>query len=139
MADLTTGSPLMSAPRGSRARDLRQALGRLRDLPRVRGALVVAPDGLVIAAELPTGVAVDPLAALASTLGRELELRGPRLRRGTFVTAHFAAEGGSVHLGATPVGFIVVLADPGVDRDAVSRQLRTVRDALARAWTRPPI
>jgi len=49
--------------------------------------VIVAPDGLVIASELPSHVPVEALSALAATLGRELEVRGPRLRRGIATSA----------------------------------------------------
>jgi predicted regulator of Ras-like GTPase activity (Roadblock/LC7/MglB family) len=108
----------------------------LTQLDHVRGGLLVAPDGLVIAATLPPDIPVEPLSALAATLGRELELRGPRLRRGTFLMAHFVAEDGTVFLGGTPVGFIVLLADASVNRDVVRHALREVLGTIRHAWTR---
>lgn len=117
-------------------RDFRYVLGELVKLEHVRGGLVVAPDGLVIAAALPTEIAVEPLSALAATLGHELELRGPRLRRGTFLMAHFAAGDGTVFLGGTPVGFIVLLGDAEVNRDKVRFAMRTAMDTVRQAWSR---
>jgi len=124
------------APRSGRGRDFRGLLRELVALEHVRGGLIVAPDGLVIAADLPPEVPVEPLSALAATLGRELELRGPRLRRGTFLMAHFAAGEGTVFLGGTPVGFVVLLGDGGVNRDVVRGALRAAMDTVRVAWTR---
>ena len=120
----------------ARGRDFRQLLRELVKLEHVRGGLIVAPDGLVIAAALPREVPVEPLSALAATLGRELELRGPRLRRGTFLMAHFAAGDGTVFLGGTPVGFIVLLGGADVNRDAVRHALRSAMDSVRQAWSR---
>jgi predicted regulator of Ras-like GTPase activity (Roadblock/LC7/MglB family) len=120
----------------ARGRNFRQLLRELVGLEHVRGGLIVAPDGLVIAAELPREVPIDALSALAATLGRELELRGPRLRRGTFLMAHFAAGDGTVFLGGTPVGFIVLLGGAEVDRDAVRQSLRSAMDSVRQAWSR---
>lgn len=120
-----------AAPRG---RDFRELLGELAALPGVRGGLVVAADGLAIAAQLPPSVPVEPLAALAATLGRELELRAARFRRAGFGLAEFAADDGAVFIGSTPIGFVVLLAEPAAHRDAIKHALRTALDAVRRAW-----
>jgi len=136
MAVSTNGHAVATDPRPGRGRDFRELLRGLVQLEHVRGGLIVAPDGLVIAADLPGEIPVEPLSALAATLGRELELRGPRLRRGTFLMAHFAAGDGTVFLGGTPVGFIVLLGDAEVNRDAVRHALRGAMDAVRQAWSR---
>jgi predicted regulator of Ras-like GTPase activity (Roadblock/LC7/MglB family) len=129
-----TGPATLPAPAGGR--DLRRLLGDLLVLPLVRGGLVVAPDGLVIASQLPPGSPVEALSALAASLGRELELRGARRRQGGFVLAHFRSAEGTIFLGGTPVGFIVVLADDSADRDQVRHALRTAVETVRRTWTR---
>src|SRR6267143_1539598 len=54
-------------------RDLRGVLAELLKLEHIIGGLVVAPDGLVIAANLPREVQAEPLSALAAALVRERE------------------------------------------------------------------
>jgi predicted regulator of Ras-like GTPase activity (Roadblock/LC7/MglB family) len=115
-------------------RDLRAVLADLLKLEHIIGALVVAPDGLVIAADLPKEIEGEPLSALAATLGRELELRGPRLRRGTFPMAQFASVGGAVFLGSTPVGFIVLLGEPRAEWETIRAALRRAVGSVYRAW-----
>ncbi len=115
-------------------RDLRAVLAELLKLKHIIGGLVVAPDGLVIAANLPREVQAEPLSALAAALGRELELRGPRLRRGTFPMAQFASVSGAAFLGSTPVGFIVLLGEPRADWDAIRTALRRAVGDVYRAW-----
>ena len=117
-------------------RDLRRLLAELLKLEHVTGGLVVAPDGLTIAADLPREIQAEPLSALAATLGRELELRGPQLRRGTFPMAQFASVSGTAFLGSTPVGFIVLLGEPRADWDTIRAALRSAVGAVYRAWAR---
>jgi predicted regulator of Ras-like GTPase activity (Roadblock/LC7/MglB family) len=117
-------------------RDLRGLLAELLKLEHITGGLVVAPDGLTIAADLPREIEAAPLSALAATLGRELELRGPKLRRGTFPMAQFASVSGTAFLGSTPVGFIMLLGEPRADWDAIRAGLRAAVGAVYRAWAR---
>lgn len=127
-------SPAAPETRSSRSGAFHRVLTRLTALPAVRGGLLVAPDGLVIASSLPAGLAVEPISALAATLGRELELRASRLRRGTFVMAHFAATDGIVFVADTSVGFVVMLTGHEVNREAVRQALRTAAEELRQAW-----
>lgn len=115
-------------------RDFRELVRTLVALPHVRGGLFVAPDGLVIAAELAGTVPVEALSALAATLGRELEVGGARTVRGRFRVAQLTGADGRVFLAATPVGFVVLLADATVDEIEVTRMLREAVDAVRRAW-----
>jgi predicted regulator of Ras-like GTPase activity (Roadblock/LC7/MglB family) len=119
---------------GSRAGEVRRILGEISTRQGVRGAVLVAPDGFVIESHLPGELAVEPLAALAAALGRELELGADRLSRGLVGTAFFSADDGSLFLGGGPVGFLAVVTDRGVDvqetRDTVKRTL----DALQQVW-----
>jgi predicted regulator of Ras-like GTPase activity (Roadblock/LC7/MglB family) len=132
-SDANTAAVL--APRG-RGRDFRTLLHDLVLLDHIRGGLIVAADGLAIATELPQNIPVEALAALAAMLGRELEVRGPRLRRGSFVMAHFTAAGGTVFVGGTPIGFIVLLGDADVNRDHVRHAMASAVEVVRRAWIR---
>jgi predicted regulator of Ras-like GTPase activity (Roadblock/LC7/MglB family) len=128
-------SPEPGVPaRATRAREFRRILAEMLKIDRVRGGLVVAADGLVIAASLPRGVAVEPLAALAATLGRELEVGADRLKRTPFQAALFSAENGTVFLGSSPVGFVVVLGDREVNVGLVQWALRKALATLEGAW-----
>jgi predicted regulator of Ras-like GTPase activity (Roadblock/LC7/MglB family) len=113
-------------PRPSRARAFKEILAGLSQLASVRGGLLVTPDGLVITADLPPRSQVEALAALGATLGRELELGATRLGHGAFRMALFAADGGTLFVGASRLGFLILLGDRNAD-------LASVRMALARA------
>ena len=121
-----------SAP--SRAEHVRAVLAEVARLDRARCGVLVAPDGFVIDAQLRSDVEVEPLAAVAAALGRELELGADRLSRGMVGTAFFSSEDGTLFLGGSPVGFLVVVAGPDADvprmRDAVKRAL----DSLQQVW-----
>src|SRR6202162_702974 len=101
--------------RSARSREFRRILAEMLKIDRVRGGVVVAADGLVITSSLPRGIAVEPLAALTATLGRELEVGADRLKRTAFHTALFSADDGTVFLGSSPVGFVVGLGGGGGD------------------------
>lgn len=118
----------------SRAAAVRSILGEVARIAGVRGGLLIASDGFVIASSLPADVAVDPLAALATTLGRELELGTGKLNRGMVSTAFFTAEEGSVFLGPSPMGFVLLLADRGADSGVVRGEFRRALDTLQMAW-----
>jgi predicted regulator of Ras-like GTPase activity (Roadblock/LC7/MglB family) len=101
-----------------------EVLGGLTKLEGVRGGLIVAPDGLVIASTLPARFAVEALAAVGAMLGRELERGTERLGRGELRTAVFAAPDGTILMGASLVGFLILLGDRDADLTAVRTALR---------------
>lgn len=122
------------APKISRARGLREALGELRTLAGVLGGLIVTPDGLVVTADLPPRIPAEALAALAATLGRELEEGTRQLGREAFKTAFFSADDGTLLLGGSPIGFVVLVADAGADPAPVALALRNALPRLDGAW-----
>jgi predicted regulator of Ras-like GTPase activity (Roadblock/LC7/MglB family) len=98
----------------------------------------VAPDGFVIAADTPAGVALDPLAALAATLGRDLELGATRLGRGAFQTALFSADDGALFLAVSRIGFVVLLAESQINIQAIRAALEEAVTLIDSGWT-PPV
>ena len=118
----------------SRGRQVRDIVHGLRSVPGARGALLVAPDGFVIAAETPADVALDPLAALAATLGRDLEVGAGRLGRGAFQTALFSADDGALFLASSRIGFVVLLAEPQVNIQAIRAALEEAVTLIDSGW-----
>jgi predicted regulator of Ras-like GTPase activity (Roadblock/LC7/MglB family) len=100
----------------------------------VRGALLVAPDGFVIAAEVPPTVAVEPLAALAATLGRDLETGANRLGRGALSTALFSADDATLVLATSRLGFLVAMAERTANLPALRSALDEAVTLLEAAW-----
>ncbi|PYM19970.1 MAG: hypothetical protein DMD78_22695 [Candidatus Rokuibacteriota bacterium] len=138
MSRLRLGLEIDGATRGRQVRDIVQGLARLHG---VKGALIVAPDGFVIASEVAQGVAVDSLAALAATLGHDLEVGASQLGRGAFQTALFSADDGTMFLATSPIGFVVALAEPQVSLQSVRTALAEAVGLIEAAWSesaRPP-
>jgi predicted regulator of Ras-like GTPase activity (Roadblock/LC7/MglB family) len=132
MSRLRLGLEIDGATRGRQVRDIVQGLARLHG---VKGALIVAPDGFVIASEVAQGVAVDSLAALAATLGHDLEVGASRLGRGAFQTALFSADDGTMFLATSPIGFVVALAEPQVSLQSVRTALAEAVGLIEAAWS----
>ena len=122
------------SPRTSRAQQFKEILGKLGQLAGVQGGLIVTPDGFVITADLPPRISAEALAALAATLGRELELGMDQLARGTFRTAFFSTDDGAIFLGGSPIGFVILLGDAGAEPAAVSPALQEAVARLEGAW-----
>jgi predicted regulator of Ras-like GTPase activity (Roadblock/LC7/MglB family) len=125
---------LSPPPLPSRARQFTQILEELRQLAGIGGGLIVTPDGLVVTADLPAAVSAEALAALAATLGRELEVGAEHLARGQFRTASFSAADGTLFVGGSPIGFVILLGDATVDTTAVAAALRGALGRLEGAW-----
>jgi predicted regulator of Ras-like GTPase activity (Roadblock/LC7/MglB family) len=132
MSRLRLGLQIDGASRGRQVRDIVQTVARMHG---VKGAAIVAPDGFVIAAEVPEGVAVESLAALAATLGRDLEVGATRLGRGAFQTALFSADDGTLFLATSPIGFVVALAEPQASLQSVRAALAEAVGLIEAAWT----
>jgi predicted regulator of Ras-like GTPase activity (Roadblock/LC7/MglB family) len=132
MSRLRLGLEMDGSSRGRQVRDIVQGLGHL---PAIRGALLVAPDGFVIAAEMPASIALEPLAALATTLGRDLEVGATRLGRGAFQTALFSADDGTLFLAASRIGFVVTVADPQANFQTIRRALEEAVTLIDSGWS----
>jgi predicted regulator of Ras-like GTPase activity (Roadblock/LC7/MglB family) len=134
MSRLRLGLELDGTSRGRQVRDI---VGGLRHLHAVRGALLVAPDGFVIAAEVAPTISVESLAALAATLGRDLEVGASRLGRGAFQTAMFSADDGTLLLATSRIGFVVALAEREANLPALRGALDEAVTLIESAWAPP--
>ncbi len=129
MPDTQQSEPATTLSQPSRARVFKEIVASLSKVPNVRGGLLVTPDGLVITADLPPRSQVEALAALGATLGRELEMGSARLGRAAFRMALFTADDGTLFVGGSRVGFLILLGDRNAD-------VASVRMALARTLDR---
>lgn len=121
----------------SRGRYVRDVVQQLLKVRSVRGALLVAPDGFVIAAEVPGSMAVEPLAAQAARLGRELETSAARMGRASFSTAMFSADDGAMFVAATRIGYVVVLADQRASHESIRSAIEEAVGLIQAAWAPP--
>ena len=120
----------------SRGRYVRDVVQRLLELRSVRGALLVAPDGFVIAADVPGSVAVEALAATSARLGRELQASATRMGHAAFSAAMFSTDDGAIFVAAAGIGYVVVLADPEARLEAVRGGLDEAVELIRAAWSR---
>ena len=118
-----------------RGRSFAEILDALAKLEGIRGGLLVAPDGLVIASTLSTRFAVEALAAVGAALGRELERGTERFGRGELRTAVFAAADGMIVMGTSLVGFLILLGERSTD---VAAARTALRHALSRLQAHSP-
>ena len=131
MSRLRLGLEMDGSSRGRQVYDIVKSLARLH---AVRGALLVAPDGFVIAAEVPPTLALEPLAALAATLGRDLEVGASKLGGGAFQTALFSADDGTLYLAASRIGFVVALAEPQANFQVIRGGLEEAVTLIDSGW-----
>ena len=131
MSRLRLGLEMDGSSRGRQVHDIVKYLARLS---AVRGALLVAPDGFVIAAEVPPTIALEPLAALAATLGRDLEVGASKLGGGAFQTALFSADDGTLYLAASRIGFVVALAESQANFQAIRGGLEEAVTLIDSGW-----
>lgn len=119
----------------SRGRYVRDIVQQFLKVRAVRGALLVAPDGFVIAAEVPDPVPVEPLAAMAARLGRELEASAARMGRASFSTAMFSADDGAMVVAAAGIGYVVVLADQQANLESIRSAVEEAVALIQAAWS----
>lgn len=119
----------------SRGRYVRDIVQQFLKVRAVRGALLVAPDGFVIAAEVPDTVPVEPLAAMAARLGRELEASAARMGRASFSTAMFSADDGAMVVAAAGIGYVVVLADQQANLESIRSAVEEAVALIQAAWS----
>jgi predicted regulator of Ras-like GTPase activity (Roadblock/LC7/MglB family) len=110
---------------------------QLLKLRAVRGALLVGSDGFVVVAEVPDTIAVEPLAAMAARLGRELEASAARMGRTSFSTAVFSGPDGPMFLAAAPIGYVVVLAEQRANLEAIRSATEEAVALIQAAWAPP--
>src|SRR4029453_2606295 len=121
-----------------RAARVGRILARLGRVEGVRGALIVAPDGFLIAATMSPGGDIHALAALTATLGRELELGASRLEQGAFDAAVFTASDGTLVLGGSPVGYLAVVAARAADVGRIRAEMKRALAAVQQVWMGRP-
>jgi predicted regulator of Ras-like GTPase activity (Roadblock/LC7/MglB family) len=128
--DAIENEPLPTSRPPLRARAFKDIIASLAKVASIRGVLLVTPDGLVITTALPSRSPVEALAALGATLGRELELGSTRLGRGQFRMALFVADHGTLFVGASRIGFVILLGDGNAHVASVQAALAAALDRL---------
>lgn len=114
---------------------MKAVLRELIETISARGALVVAPDGMLIAAEVREGVDLDRLAALGAPL---LTGIGERLRAAgiaSFTQVEVAAEEGQVILVEAGPTYLLVLLGARLDLGPGGLEIRSTAQRIGRQAT----
>ncbi len=127
---MTALSPFTRSRPQLRARAFKEIIAHLAQVAGIRGVLLVTADGLVITDALPPRAPIEALAALGAALGRELEVGSARLGRGRFRMALFLADQGTFFVGASRLGFVIVLGDRNAHVASVQAELAGALERL---------
>jgi predicted regulator of Ras-like GTPase activity (Roadblock/LC7/MglB family) len=97
-----------------------------------QGALVVAPDGMVIATQVREGLDTERLAALGASIVTEVGRRLAAARLPAFTQLEVAAEQGKVILVEAGPTYLFVLLGARIEVGAGSIEIRSVAQRIAR-------
>ena len=113
---------------------LRTLIEGLAARPEVTGVALVSTEGLLIDDALPRSLDGDALAALATTVLRQMHELGSTAARGQTASAVIEFRGGPVIIGARESGSaLVVLARPDADLGDLLYLIRRYRPAVTDA------
>ena len=114
---------------------MKAVLLELIDTISARGALIVAPDGMLIAAEVREGVDLDRLAALGASIltgiGQRLEAAGLK----GFTQVEVAAQEGKVILVEAGPTYLLVLLGARLELGPGSIEIRSAAHRIGREAT----
>jgi len=111
---------------------MKATLHELIDTISARGALVVAPDGMLIAAEVQEGVDVERLAALGAAILTDVGQRLKAAGMAAFTQLEIAAEQGKVILLEAGPIFLLVLLGARLEIGPGSIEIRSAAHRIAR-------
>jgi predicted regulator of Ras-like GTPase activity (Roadblock/LC7/MglB family) len=111
---------------------MKRILLELNETLGTRGSLIVAKDGLLIAAEV-TGVPVDRLAAMGASILSDVRRSLEQAGMSEFTQCEVAAEQGKVILVAAGPAYLLVLTGPRMEIGAGSMEITSAARQVARA------
>ena len=111
---------------------MKAVLHTLIDTISARGALVVAPDGMLIAAEVREGVDLDRLAALGASILTGIGARLAAAGMPGFTQIEVAAEEGKVILVEAGPTYLLVLLGARLELGPASLEIRSAAHRIAR-------
>src|SRR5262245_45497045 len=108
-----------------------QILEELNRTSGVTGSMLVGQDGIVIAADLNTGVEDDTVGALAAAITTNVQKSLERLRQTPMRQVTIEAEKGKIFLADVGKGILVVTTDPRVNIGLVRLEIKNAASRLA--------
>jgi len=112
---------------------VKEILRHLNETISARGSLVVARDGMLVAAEVRAGVDVDRLSALGAALVTELGASLQRAGLTQFSHVEVAAEHGKILLAEAGPTYLMVLVGARLEIGPGSIEIQSAANRLARA------
>jgi len=109
-------------------------LADLNKVEGIKGSMVVGKDGLVIAAQMPSGIDVELIGAMASAAYGSAERTAAEINQGALQQMMIEGEYGKTLMTDAGEGILVVLTDANVNlgliRLAMKRSTEKVKNAL---------
>ena len=109
-------------------------LADLNKTEGIKGSMVVGKDGLVIAAQMPSGIDTELIGAMASAAYGSAERTATEINQGTLEQMMIEGEYGKTLMTDAGEGILVVLTDSkvnlGLIRINIKRSTEKVRSAL---------
>ncbi len=114
---------------------MKDVLHSLIETIAARGALVVAPDGMLIASEVREGVDLDRLAALGAAILTGIGARLKAAGLASFTQVEVAAEEGKVILLEAGPTYLLVLLGARLELGPGSLEIRSAAHRIGREAT----
>ena len=109
-------------------------LSDLNKVDRIKGSMVVGKDGLVIASQMPSGIDVELIGAMASAAFGSAERTASEINQGILQQMMIEGEHGKTLMTDAGEGILVVLTDSGVNlglvRISMKRSTEKVKSVL---------
>jgi len=107
-----------------------QVLSELNKTPGVTGSMVVGNDGIVVAADLKTGLESETVGALAASITTSIQKSLSRLETSPWAQVTIEAEDGKLFFSDTNVGILVVTTEKIVNVGLVRLEIKNAIDQL---------
>lgn len=113
-----------------REREINKAIKAITDIAGVKGAILVDPYGLVIAADLKSNVDEELAGAMITNIFRAVARSAEPMGIGTFDDGLIEGEGGNIHIMGVEDMILAVFADPTVKMGMLEKTLRDFVDKV---------
>ena len=107
-----------------------QVLSELNKTPGVTGSMVVGADGIVVAADLKTGLESETVGALAASITSNIQKSLDRLETSPWGQVTIEAEDGKLFFNDTNLGILVVTTEKVVNIGLIRLEIKNAIDQL---------
>lgn len=103
---------------------MREVLSELNKTSGITGSMLVGHDGIVIAADLNSKFDDETIGALAGSISSTVAKSLDRMNQTPLQQLTIEAEKGKMFIASTPVGYLVVTADPRVNIGLIRLEIK---------------